>query len=426
MYFKYGLEEKPPVLETLIFGLQWLAVTIPTIIIIGNVLGILQSEGAYITYLQNLLIMVGIILLVQVILGHKLPLVIGPAAVLLISILSSIEQGIGAINSSIIIGGTVLALIAWSGLFKYVKKLFTPRVIMVILLLITFTLSPTILNLITTSNGSSPISNFIFAISLTLTVLIAHRVLKGLWKSTIPLWGMLIGSLAYYGIFQTKVPINTGLTSLALPSGLTHSLAVPDVGMVVAFLICFLALAINDLGSIQAVGSLLEADEMENRLKRGITLTGVGNVLAGILGVIGPVNYSMSPGVIAATGCASRFTLIPAAFLLLILAFSPLALGFISSIPAPVVGTILIYIMTVQMGAAFLLAIENEVFLTLDHGLVVGLPIIIGTMVAFLPGGVTSQFPLIIRPLIANGFVMGVLTVLMLEHVIFGGFKLDN
>lgn len=426
MYFKYGLEDKPPILETLIFGLQWLAVTIPTIIIIGNVLGILQSEGAYITYLQNLLIMVGIILLVQVIWGHKLPLVIGPAAVLLIGILASIEQGIGAINSSIIIGGAVLALIAWSGLFKYVKKLFTPRVIMVILLLITFTLLPTILNLITTSNGSSPISNFIFAISLTLTVLIAHRVLKGLWKSTIPLWGMLSGSLAYYGIFQIKVPINTGLNSLALPSGLTHSLAVPDVGMVVAFLICFLALAINDLGSIQAVGSLLEADGMENRVKRGITLTGIGNVLAGILGVIGPVNYSMSPGVIAATGCASRLTLIPAAFLLLILAFSPLALGFISSIPAPVVGTILIYIMTVQMGAAFLLAIESKVFLTLDHGLVVGLPIIIGTVVAFLPGGVTSQLPLIIRPLIANGFVMGVLTVLMLEHVIFGGFKPDN
>lgn len=165
---------------------------------------------------------------------------------------------------------------------------------------------------------------------------------------------------------------------------------------------------------------------MENRVKRGITLTGIGNVLAGILGVIGPVNYSMSPGVIAATGCASRLTLIPAAFLLLILAFSPLALGFISSIPAPVVGTILIYIMTVQMGAAFLLAIESKVFLTLDHGLVVGLPIIIGTVVAFLPGGVTSQLPLIIRPLIANGFVMGVLTVLMLEHVIFGGFKPDN
>lgn len=418
---KYGLEDRPPGLDTLIFGLQWLAVTIPTIIIIGNVLGFLNSEGSYIPYLQNLLIMVGTIMLVQVLWGHKLPLVIGPAAVLLIGALASVEQGIGAINSSIIIGGVILAIIAWSGVFKYVKKLFTSRVIIVILLLITFTLSPTIIYLITTSNGLSSSSNFIFAISLTLTVFMAHRLLKGLWKSTIPLWTMLVGSLAYYGIFQITFPLNTDLTSLSLPIGLTYSLTVPDVGMVVAFLICFLALALNDLGSIQAVGSLLKADEMENRLKRGITLTGVGNVLAGILGVIGPVNYSMSPGVIAATGCASRFTLIPAALGLLILAFSPLALGFISSIPSPVVGAILIYIITAQMGAALILAVENEIFLTLDHAIVVGLPIIIGTVVAFLPAEVNNQFPLIIRPLLTNGFVMGVLTVLVLEHAIFGG-----
>jgi uracil permease len=129
----------------------------------------------------------------------------------------------------------------------------------------------------------------------------------------------------------------------------------------------------------------------------------------------------MSPGVIAATGNASRYTLIPASVGLLLLACSPLAVGFISSIPSPVVGTILIYVMTAQMAAAFLLALEKQAFQTLDHGLVVGLPIIIGTVVAFLPAAVTSQLPLVIRPLLGNGFVMGVLTVLFLEHVVFGG-----
>jgi uracil permease len=75
--------------------------------------------------------------------------------------------------------------------------------------------------------------------------------------------------------------------------------------------------------------------------------------------------------------------------------------------------------MTAQMAAAFLLALENQAFQTLDHGLVVGLPIIIGTVVAFLPTGVTGQLPLVIRPLLGNGFVMGVLAVLFLEHVVF-------
>lgn len=419
MYFKYGLEDKPSGGKILIFGLQWLAVTIPLIIIVGNILGVLSGGEINISYLQDLLLMVGLVMLVQLLYGHKLPLVVGPATVLLIAVLASQGQASGAINTSIIVGGVVLALVAGSGLLKYLKRLFTPRVIMVILLLIAFTLSPTILNLITIDNGVSPGINLIFTMFLTLLVFTAHRVLRGLWKSTLPLWIMILGSLSYYILFGVFTPLSSNLAALSLPGSFTISLAVPELTMLVSFLICFLALAINDLGSIQAVGSLLKAGEMETRVKRGITITGVGNILSGLIGVIGPVNYSMSPGVIAATGNASRYTLIPAAVGLLLLACSPLSVGFISSIPSPVVGTILIYVMTAQMAAAFLLALENQAFQTLDHGLVVGLPIIIGTVVAFLPTGVTGQLPLVIRPLLGNGFVMGVLAVLFLEHVVF-------
>ncbi len=325
MQLKYGLEDKPPRSEMLVFGLQWLAVTIPTILIIGAVIGSIQG-GSYILYIQKLLILTGIMILVQVLWGHKMPLVIGPATVLLIGVLATLDQGMGAINTSLIIGGLVLAILAGSGLFKYVQKLFTPRVVMVILMLIAFTLSPTILNLITAGDVALPSSNFVFALILVFAAFIAHGLLKGLWKSTLPLWIMAVGSLAYYGIFKT-VPQVSGLSALAIPGNFIAPLSIPYPGVIIAFLICFLALAINDLGSIQAVGSLLNADEMEKRVKKGITLTGAGNALAGFIGVIGPVDYSMSPGIIAATECASRFTMIPAAVGLIILAFSPLAMG---------------------------------------------------------------------------------------------------
>jgi uracil permease len=417
MQLKYGLEDKPPRSEMLVFGLQWLAVTIPTILIIGAVIGSIQG-GSYILYIQKLLILTGIMILVQVLWGHKMPLVIGPATVLLIGVLATLDQGMGAINTSLIIGGLVLAILAGSGLFKYVQKLFTPRVVMVILMLIAFTLSPTILNLITAGDVALPSSNFVFALILVFAAFIAHGLLKGLWKSTLPLWIMAVGSLAYYGIFKT-VPQVSGLSALAIPGNFIAPLSIPYPGVIIAFLICFLALAINDLGSIQAVGSLLNADEMEKRVKKGITLTGAGNALAGFIGVIGPVDYSMSPGIIAATECASRFTMIPAAVGLIILAFSPLAIGFISSIPSPVIGTVLIYIMTAQIGAALLLAIESNAIKSMDDGFIIGLPIILATVVAFLPTSVSSQIPTIIKPIIANGFVMGVLAVLVMEHVIY-------
>lgn len=417
MYLKYKLEDRPKPLETFIFSLQWLAVIIPTILIIGAVVGSLHGES-YIPYLQKLMILMGVMILVQTLWGHKLPLVIGPATVLLIGVLATLDQGVGSINTSIIIGGGVLALLAGSGLFKYVEKLFTPRVIIVILMLITFTLSPTILNLITAGDVVSPVNNFIFALILLLIVFIAHGFLKGLWKATLPLWIMLIGSFGYYSVFKTISPIQ-GLSVVALPGNFIGPLAVPDVGVIIAFLICFLALAINDLGSIQAVGSLLKADKMKERVSRGITTTGLGNVLAGFIGVIGPVNYSMSPGIIFSTESASRFTLIPVGIALLILSLSPMAIGVMSNIPSPVIGVVLIYIMTAQIGAALLLGVENNVFTSLDDGVIIGMPIIIGTLVAFLPSTLSAQLPTIIRPIIANGFVMGILTVLLMEHIIY-------
>lgn len=419
MYIKYGLNDKPKKVEMLIFGLQWLAVTIPSIIIIGKVVGVLQTGGSYIPYLQKLFLIIGILLIVQIYWGHRLPLVVGPAAVLLIAILTSFDQGAGSINTSIMIGGIVLAILAASGLFRYLKKLFTPRVIMVILMLISFTLTPTIISLIS-AGGQVPSSyNLIFAFVFIFAIFVANAFLKGIWRSTLTLTSLFAGSLAYYLIFKISNPVDVNLSLLAPPSSFLGPLAIPDIGVLLAFLISFLALAINDLGSIQSVGTILRADEMEKRVRNGITLTGIGNAFAGLSGVIGYVDYTLSPGLIAATGVASRFTLIPAAIGLLVLAFSPMAINLISSIPSPVIGVILLYVLIAQIGAAMLIAIESDAIRTVDDGVIVGLPILLGTVIAFLPVAVAGQLPTVIRPLIANGFVVGVIAVILLEHILY-------
>jgi len=170
---------------------------------------------------------------------------------------------------------------------------------------------------------------------------------------------------------------------------------------------------------MESVGFLLKASKLQKRVKRGVSITGAGNVLAGLLGVVGPVNYSLSPGIIVATQNASRFTLIPAAAGLLILAFSPAALGVLTAILPPVISVILLYLMTAQIGAAMILSVENKTFRSVDDGIIVDLPLLLGTVIAFLPLSVTSEILLIIKPIITNGFVVGALTVLFIEHVLY-------
>jgi xanthine/uracil permease len=418
MHIKYGLDDKLEKHKMLIFGLQWLAVSIPFIIIFGKIVGILEN-GNYIPYIQKLFLLMGILIIIQILLGHKLPLVMGPAAVLLISILTSFDHGIGVINSSIIIGGLTLAILAASGLFRYVKKLFTSRVIIVILMLISFTLTPTIVNLIS-SGGQVPTNyNIVFSLGFISAIFIANAFLKGIWKSTLPLLALFTGSSVYYILFGTSNSFDLNLALLSVPNNFIGPLAVPDIGILIAFLISFLALAINDLSSIESVGTILSADKMEKRLSKGITITGIGNIFAGLFGVIGPVNYTISPGIIAATGVASRFTLIPAAIGLLILAISPLAINLISNIPSPVIGVILLYVLAAQIGAALLLTIESGALKSIDDGIILGLPVLLGTVIAFLPSAAAAQLPAIIRPIAANGFVIGALAVLILEHMLY-------
>lgn len=423
MQLDYKLDEKPPKVENLLFGIQWLAVTIPIIIIIGNVVASFASGGSGVNYIQSLFILMGVALLLQLKFGHKLPMVIGPATVLLIAVLATWDQGLGSINTSIIISGAVLTVIAASGLLKYLIKLFTPRVIIVILLLIAFTLAPTILNLMIVSNGVSPVTNLIFSLVLIFLLLVTHKKSKGLWKSTLPLWVMLFGSIIYYILFNVKTTSDLTLQVIAIPGISAPVLGVPDIGLILAFLVCFLALTINDLGSIQSVGYLLKLEDMDDRIKNGLSTTGLMNILAGFMGVVGPVNYSMSPGIIATTKCASKYPLYITAIVLIILAFSPLIVGIISAVPSPVIAAVLIYIMTAQIGAAIMLGIENKAYNQMDHGIVLGLPVIIATMISFLPLALTQQLPLMIRPILANGFVMGVITVLILEHFLFKDSK---
>ena len=140
-------------------------------------------------------------------------------------------------------------------------------------------------------------------------------------------------------------------------------------------------------------------------------MAGIVNAAAGMLGVIGPVDYSVSPGVIAASGCGSRFPLIPAAGILLLASFSPLVLGVAGAIPPTVVGGILVYTLSGQVAAGLSSALGNETF-SFEDGLVIGLPILAGTITAILPPSAIAEFPASLRSVAGNGFVVGVVAVL--------------
>lgn len=418
----FGVDEKPPLGETLLYGMQWLAIGLPMVVVLGQVVASHNFSNAtdQVVFMQKLFFVTAVSSLLQLFFGHRLPAVIGPAAILVVGITSSQGVGLSSIYTSIMIGGALLTLLCLTGLFSKIEKLFTRQIIAVILLLIALTLVPTILNLISSVPAAGmEFFHFVFALVFIVAMFMANRFLKGMWKSTMIIWAMIAGSIVYVLL----VPEYNWMSGESLSvfsnffSDLSFSFSL-DIGVLISFIICFVALSTNDLGSIQAIGELVNAPDMGKRLSAGINVTGLSSVIAGFLGVPGPVNYSLSTGVIASTGIGSRFTLVPAGFILLFISFMPGVVSFLSGIPPLIIGVVFLYVMCSQIAAGLLTAFSGDSF-SFEDGLIIALSLMLGLIVSFLPDTTVAALPHLLRPILGNGFVVGTAAVLLMEHVVY-------
>lgn len=413
MNLKYNIEDRLPAGQMILYALQWFILAVA--VVATSVFVAQGSPAEKLLYSQKLFAVMGVAGLIQVVWGHKLPIVVGPASVLLVGVLSSLSAGAGvnAIYSSIAVGGVLVALISIGGAMRKIQRLFTPRIVVVILMLIAFTLSPVIKGLVfpAVAHEGEHLFGLIFTIVGCIGMVILNRTLTGVAKSAVIPIALVVGSIAYYALF----PMQERVATTASLDGLFISEFTLDWGLIIAFIICYVALLINDIGSIESLGAMLKVDGLDARLKRGVRITGIMNVVSGSMGVLGPVNFSMSPGVIASTGCASRRVMIPATIALILCALFPDVVWALTNIPNPVIGVILLFLMGTQLAASFEMIHSTNAVRNFPGALTISLPIMVAMLFQLMPKGI---IPSVIEPLVGNGFAMGVLAVILMEHVI--------
>ena len=409
MKLKYSIDDRMPFGQMMLYAMQWFILAVA---VVATSVWVAPIEER-LFFSQKMFALMGITGLLQVIIGHRMPLVTGPAAVLLVGVMASKGAPAAAIYSAIAVGGTLITLLTFGRVMRYVQRLFTPRIVVVILMLIAFTLTPVIANnlVFSTQPTDSRLFGLIFAPVGCFAMVILNRTLKGVGKSLVIPIALVAGSVAYYLIYPTP----EAAASNASLGGVFIKEFTFDWGLVIAFVICYIALLINDIGSIESLGTMLQVDNMERRMRRGVRLTGVMNILAGAVGVLGPVNYSMSPGIIAASGCASRRALIPSTLLLTLCALSPETIWVLINIPNPVIGVILLFLMGTQLAASFEMLHSTKAVQSFADGLTLGLPLMVAMLFTMMPKGIA---PAVIEPLVGNGFAMGVIVVMIMEHVV--------
>lgn len=410
MEFRYSLNDRPSFGAMFLYGLQWLMICIPVVLTSTFV----APEGQMLFFTQKLFAIMGVTMIVNALWGHRMPLIAGPAAVLLMGVLAAATQGAGvqSIYPSMAVGGVLIALLAAFGLMKRVQSLFTPRIVVAIVVLISFTMVKPIVGMVFAEQEHQMLA-MIFALVLVVSMAVANNLLRGVWKSMVVIAAMILGSLFYYAV----VGMPEQLVSDSVAPQLFVDGVEIDAGVIIAFIFCYVALFINQVGSVQSLGEFVGAGDMEQRQKRGMIVQGVMNVVSGAMGVLGPVDYSLSPGVVASTGCASRYTVLPAAAFMILLAFFPDVVALLLTIPQPVMGVVLLYLMATQVAAGLHLIEGTSAVRSFKDGLVLAIPIMFTLILSFAPQSALATIPSLLRPIVGNGFVMGIIIILLLEHI---------
>lgn len=417
MDLRYKLNDRPPLGQLLMYSMQWFVLAVA--VVTTSLFIAVGSPAERVLYAQKVFALMGVATIVQALWGHRMPIVVGPASVLLVGIITALAAQGEAVNTNkiytaLIVGGLIVTLLSLGRMIERLQSIFTPRIVIVIMMLIAFTLGPTIKNLIFPAGEEA---RHVFGLWFTLlgvpAMALASSKLRGVAKSLLVPTALIVGCVIYYSIYgglgsvMDKFSASEG--ALLLPA-----LEV-DWSMIAAFVFCYIALLINDIGSIQSLGAMLQVEDLQKRSRRGVSLTGLFNIAAGAMGVIGPVNYSMSPGVIASSNCASRYAIVPAGLALVVCAFVPDLIAVMSAIPNTVIGVILLYLMGTQLAASFSMLSTSDSARNFEECLIVGLPVMVALVFGIIP---MSVIPAMLRPIIGNGFVMGVVTVMLLEHVI--------
>ncbi|KAE9421602.1 hypothetical protein Angca_004741 [Angiostrongylus cantonensis] len=127
-----------------------------------------------------------------------------------------------------------------------------------------------------------------------------------------------------------------------------------DVSLFLAFLLSSMTSVFESVGDYHAAARVSqERSPPSHAINRGILAEGMGTLLSGLLGpAVGMTTHTENIGVIGVTRVASRWTMVVAGLLLIVLGVSTKIGAILSTIPDPLVGGILGSSMAMVVGVA--------------------------------------------------------------------------
>lgn len=430
----YGLNDRPPLRETLFAALQHLlaifvAIITPPLIIASALRFDIQTTG----FLVSMSLFVsGIATFIQ---SHR----VGPIGTGLLCIQGTsfsfispiISAGmLGMVNGkmdvalglSYVFGGCLVASVVEmivSRLLPYTRKVITPLVAGIVVTLIGLCLIKA--GITSCGGGQAAMDNGTFgsirnlglAVLVLVTIIFFNRSANRFLRMGSIVLGLLIGCLAAYGLGMIHFSDIHATSALNIPVPFKYGLRF-DVGTIVGLGLIYLVTAVEAFGDITA-NSLISGEPVEGpvfmrRAQGGILADGFNSMLAAVFNSFPNSIFAQNNGMIQLTGVASRYVGYFIAGALFLLGLFPVVGEFFSLIPDCVLGgaTLLMFGTVAAAGVRIIASTKID----RKAVLVLAISFSMGMSVELVPD-ILSQMPSVIKSIFSSGITTGGVTAMI-------------
>lgn len=355
----FELDGRVPFKKAILFGMQhvlamFVANITPLLIVFGAI-GILNSELATSAILGSLF-MAGLGTIIQLLIGARLPIVIGTSFTF-VGIFCTIGISAGGgetayytILGSIFIGGLLATICCF--FVKWWGKLIKPIVPCVVVFAIGLSLlesgatqflgGSTVLENI--GNQTLPYYTYVLVALITLISAILWQIFaKGVWKNLNIVFGIIVGYLiciCISGMLDfSSLKISSISDVITYPHIIPISKFIFKPIPILLTTICFLMAVVEGIGDATALCKDALNKDATNREITGLLVTdGFNSFVCSLFGTLPLTTFAQNVGIVSQTKVVNRYTIFTGATFLIITSFFPILANFLCTIPDCVLG----------------------------------------------------------------------------------------
>jgi OHCU decarboxylase len=426
---KHPVDEVLPIPKLAVYGFQHVlafyagAVIVP--ILLANSIGLSQQELIHLINAD--LFTCGIASIIQSWgfwkVGVRLPLLQG-VTFTAVSPMIAIglaagggTEGLLVIYGAVIVAGLFTFLIA--PYFSRLIRFFPPVVTGTVILIIGIALLPVAAN--DAAGGAGPTldptsgKNLAYAMGTLALIVIIQRVFRGFMATVAVLAGLVIGTLVAWILGDANFDAVAQSPLFGLTTPFFFGIPKFSVAAIISMIVVMLITAVETTGDVFATGEIVEKRITKDDIAAALRADGLATTLGGIFNSFPYTCFAENVGLVRLTRVRSRYVVVTAGFIMIIIGLIPKAGAIVASIPHPVLGgaALAMFATVAVVGIQTLQRVDFH-----DHRnvVIVGTSLGLAVYVTVLPT-LSQAVPEGVRIIFGSGITLGSLVAILLNLV---------